>query len=168
MGMRTTLRALFISIILAAFSSVSSAADGRVEINQASIEASGGFPLTITQPGSYVLTGPLNAPSETSAIVIESDFVAIDLNGFTITGPFVCEAPCMGGAADGIVTNGPIRYATVRNGQIRGFSDRCVHSSPTQGWNAYRYRIAAGWGYRPARQAASISITCSMSVTKEY
>lgn len=65
--------------------SLPAGADGRIEINQASVEAAGGFPFTITEPGSYVLTGPLTVPAETSGLVIATSNVTIDLNiGWTI------------------------------------------------------------------------------------
>jgi len=61
------------------------AADGVTEINQASVEAAGGFPYTITEPGSYLLTGNLTVPDEnTSAIEVRADDVTLDLNGFAI------------------------------------------------------------------------------------
>ena len=48
------------------------AADGVIEINQAGIEADGGFPYVISEPGSYILTGNLMVPDEnTTAIEIE-------------------------------------------------------------------------------------------------
>ena len=39
------------------------AGDGRTEINQAIVDAAGGFPFTISSPGSYVLTSDLAATS---------------------------------------------------------------------------------------------------------
>ncbi len=35
------------------------AADGVIEINQATVEANGGFPYVISKPGSYILSGNL-------------------------------------------------------------------------------------------------------------
>src|SRR5215472_5508177 len=65
-----------------------------IQINQATIAASGnrstgGFPFTITQPGSYILTGNI-VVSLGGGIEIASDNVTIDLNGFTISGPVRC------------------------------------------------------------------------------
>ena len=49
------------------------------------------FPVTITQPGSYVLEHNLVVPSTgTTAILVQADNVTIDLNGFAILGPMVC------------------------------------------------------------------------------
>src|SRR5438270_1570559 len=50
-----------------------------------------GFPVTISVPGSYRLSGNLMVPdAHTSAISITADHVTIDLNGFSIIGPTVC------------------------------------------------------------------------------
>lgn len=44
------------------------------------------FPYTISTPGSYYLATNLTPPANTNAIVVNSDNVTIDLNGFSITG----------------------------------------------------------------------------------
>jgi hypothetical protein len=46
-----------------------------------------GFPVTITQPGSYRLSGNLTAGANVSGIEILASNVTLDLNGFTISGP---------------------------------------------------------------------------------
>ncbi len=61
------------------------AAAGVIEINQAIVEADGGFPYVISEPGSYILTGNLSVPDgDTTAIEVRADDVTLDLNGFTI------------------------------------------------------------------------------------
>src|ERR1700682_4504928 len=68
------------------------AVDGVVLINQSTVLAAGGFPYRITQPGSYKLSGNLQAKDQnTDVIEISSDNVTIDLNGFSITGTAVCS-----------------------------------------------------------------------------
>ena len=66
------------------------AVDGVIEINQAKIDASGGFPFTISNPGSYRLTSNLQMPGGASSIgamiSIAADDVTLDLNGFTLFG----------------------------------------------------------------------------------
>jgi hypothetical protein len=68
---------------------------------------------TITQPGSYVLANNLTSSSD--CLVIDADFVTVDLNGFLIQGA---------GTGTGIV-NPPSVFThkglTVRNGTIVGF-----------------------------------------------
>ena len=74
------------------------AVDGIVLIDQSHALAGGitpgdaaGFPVTISQPGSYRLSGNLIVPDmNTTAIVITADGVTLDLNGFSIMGPVVC------------------------------------------------------------------------------
>ena len=85
---------LFILLVLAASVPVfagAKTADETVLINQASVVAAGGFPFTITQPGSYKLIGNLVVPANTSGILIQSNDVTLDLNGFSITGAVVCD-----------------------------------------------------------------------------
>jgi len=116
------------------------AVDGVVLIDQNKALAGGvtpgdaaGFPVTITQPGSYRLSGNLTVPdANTTAITIAASNVTIDLNGFSILGPVVCTgtssvtscAPA--GNGDGIestidTTTSSLRAnITVMNGTIKG------------------------------------------------
>src|SRR5262245_61882258 len=52
-----------------------------------------GFPVTISQSGSYRLSGNLTvANADTTVIQITADSVTLDLNGFSIIGPAICVA----------------------------------------------------------------------------
>jgi hypothetical protein len=101
------------------------AVDGVREINQDAVAAAGGFPFTITQPGSYRLTGNLNVSGATGAINVTAANVTIDLNGFEVAGPVTCThdggnpgtVSCAGASSTGI--SGPL---AVRNGTVRGFT----------------------------------------------
>ncbi len=73
---------LVLAMIVTPFSAF--AVDGTVLINQSTVTAMGGFPYTITQSGSYKLSGNLVVPSGLSGIVITVPNVTIDLNGFNI------------------------------------------------------------------------------------
>src|SRR3981189_2305164 len=101
------------------------AVDGQVLINQATVNAAGGFPYVISQPGSYKLSGNLilNDANKT-AIRIAVDFVTIDLGGFSIIGPNDCSSgPCSAnGSGNGIETlSGHVYFnITIRNGTIQG------------------------------------------------
>lgn len=57
---------------------------GRTQVNQQFI---GSLPYTISQPGSYVLTGNLTGDGTSNGIIIESSNVTIDLAGFALIGP---------------------------------------------------------------------------------
>ena len=114
------------------------AGDGRIEINAASAAAGGvsagdlpGYPVTISLPGSYVLTESLVvAESDRSAVIILADDVTLDLNGFRVVGPASCqgsgaEVVCEnGGAARGIDAGS--RRANVRRGTVTGFGSTGV------------------------------------------
>ena len=86
---------------------------GSIEINQARAVAGGvtagdaaGFPVTISEPGSYSLTGNLTlsagdvpGPGRTHAIEITASNVTLMLNGFAIQGPGICGFDATTGAA---------------------------------------------------------------------
>ncbi len=97
------------------------AVDGVIEINQDKVDAGGvsffdgpGFPVTITEQGSYRLTGNLtSSDTGVNAIEIGSGEVTFDLNGFSISGPGHL------GSAHGInSTQGNIR---ILNGSVKNF-----------------------------------------------
>ncbi len=103
------------------------AADGVIEINQAIVEANGGFPYVISEPGSYKLSDNLTVPDEnTSAIEVQADDVTVDLNGFAIIGPVQCIAEngsvsCSPeGTGVGIQAQSDVFPTVVRNGSVRG------------------------------------------------
>jgi hypothetical protein len=109
----------------------SRAVDGLIEINQAKAAAGAingsliadpaGFPVVISQPGSYRLTGSLTAPEFQSAITITIDRVTLDLNGFRIT----TEAAA--GGIDGISAAGRTGIR-VSNGTVEGFGGEGIET----------------------------------------
>jgi hypothetical protein len=106
------------------------AVDGQVLINQSTLNAAGGT-YTITQPGSYKLSGNLQAKDQnTSVILISSDHVTLDLNGFSILGTADCSgdvSPCANsGFGKGVVTLGRFFDVTIRNGTIQGMGGRGI------------------------------------------
>jgi parallel beta-helix repeat protein len=110
------------------------AVHGATEINQraarrGAIPGDGrGFPVTISRPGSYILTGNLTVPdASTTAIEITAENVTLDLNGFTISGPTRCSGGGSSivcspfGSGDGI--NSISRHTIVKNGSITGMGN---------------------------------------------
>jgi hypothetical protein len=99
--------------------------DGVTLINQATVQAGGGYPYQITQPGSYRLSGNLVVPSNPltgpampalDAIHILANGVTLDLGGFSIISS--------GGGASGLaISDTGTAYAgnSVRNGSIIGW-----------------------------------------------
>lgn len=89
-----------------------------------------GFPVTISEAGSYRLAGNLEVPdAATTAIEITADNVTLDLNGFTISGPNVCTpnpVRCtFSGGGIGIKAAGDVGVVSpanvrVMNGMVRG------------------------------------------------
>lgn len=84
-----------------------------------------GFPVTITTPGSYRLAGDLVVPAGAHGIVILTDDVTIDLNGFTISGP---GAPLA--STRGIYAATAQRRITVLNGQVSNFGYGILLTGP--------------------------------------
>jgi len=113
---REKLAAVFFGVVTAlGLAASAGAVDGTIEINQAKVQANGGFPYKITSSGSYRLTGNLTAPANSDGINVTAANVTIDLNGFSITGP--------GGSSgfyDGIDASGQ-SDVTVENGTLTGF-----------------------------------------------
>lgn len=137
------LLALLLAIPLAA-----NAVDGVLEINQLCAESigcfdgdTGGFPVTITDPGSYRLTSNLDVsnlsnPENRTAIDVNTENVSIDLNGFSIIGPVSCTGTPVtsctpsGGNGDGIQTSSSTTaYVVIKNGTIRGMGNEGISCS---------------------------------------
>lgn len=70
------------------------------------------LPFTITASGSYYLTDNLTGTAGQNGIVVNADDVAIDLNGFKLSGP----------GNNGIVAGTRTRTA-IRNGTIAGWAE---------------------------------------------
>lgn len=140
-----TLRALALALSLPL---AAGAAQAQTTIDQAKAAAGNvtpgdtpWFPITITKPGSYILTGNLDVPYNVNAIVIDAENVVVDLNGFEIRSMGSCERDGVSGVVicdgislslqqqleySGVRINKP--YAVVRNGAISGFHGHGVSS----------------------------------------
>jgi len=109
------------AVVLALAASQAMAVDGVIEINQARALAGGvtpgdtpGFPVSITQAGSYRLTGSLET-GNLPGIDISANDVTLDLNGFSLGSDFV------GGPSFGIRGGASNRNIRVENGLVRLF-----------------------------------------------
>jgi hypothetical protein len=133
MGNGRMMRALALSVLAVLPAAPGQAIDGAREINQTRATLGGvsagdtpGFPVTIDEPGSYVLTGNLAVADEnTTAIRIESPNVVLDLNGFEISGTTICSGtdpvsctPTGGGTGVFVLSSAP--GVVIRNGTVRG------------------------------------------------
>jgi hypothetical protein len=124
------------------------AVDGVLEINAAGAAAGGitagdaaGYPVTLSQAGSYRLTSNL-APPDQNTNVIEITApgnVVIDLNGFSILGTSVCTPGADGhvtsctntGSGNGISASGSA--LSIQNGLIQGMGARAIAMSAASG-----------------------------------
>jgi len=126
-------KTLACACILAAVPSGLFAVDGVVLISQPG--SAQGFPIVISQPGSYRLDSNLVVPdANTTAIQITASNVNLDLNGFGIFGPTVCSgSPATSctpsGSGTGVLaTNPPSGTSTpgeisVFNGTVHGMGN---------------------------------------------
>lgn len=118
-------------------------ADGRFEINQLCaatgcfVGDSPGWPVEITESGSYRLTSNLIVASLSGLIDgvrISSSNVTLDLGGFTIRGPVICVADtptCFSGNSRYGIEAVPqpgdlLRNIKIFSGVVRGFDLDCI------------------------------------------
>lgn len=100
--------------------------DGQILINQSTVNAAGGFPYQITQPGSYKLSGNLmmntsvlgNFNGMDVAISIGSNNVTLDLNGFTILVNDLIGGT-IGHSFYAIAESGAFSQISIVNGSVR-------------------------------------------------
>ncbi len=105
-----------------------------------------GFPITITNSGSYRLTSNLVSSSTTDNVIeITADNVTLDLNGFSIIGPRTCTGDndtlaCTnsGMTASGVVANGR-KNIVVKNGITQGFDTGVSLTSSGQRGNTVHH-----------------------------
>lgn len=153
------------------------AVDGVVLIDQSRAMAGGvtpgdapGFPVTISEPGSYRLSGNLTVPdAQTTAVQILADYVTLDLNGFSIAGPAVCTPypttcnPSGAGigvhGADFNSRNPPARGVRVLNGTVRGMGSYGIRL-PGEGGVAERVTVHGNGG--PGIFASSVFDSMAM------
>jgi hypothetical protein len=87
----------------------------RLAINSTNTPGALGSMYKITQPGSYYLTGNINANYFNNAIEIASSDVTLDLSGFALEGAGATSAP------SGVIITAPVTNVTIRNGTARGW-----------------------------------------------
>jgi hypothetical protein len=114
--------------------------DGVLEIDQTCVAAgcfpgdTAGFPVQITESGSYLLTSNLVVLGEDDGVSISADDVSFDLGGFSIAGPVTCDigqaqpVSCPQSGGRGIVVAGD--GSLVRNGVVRGFGGQIGIDDP--------------------------------------
>ncbi len=140
---------LLVSSIAIVFTAPAAAVDGVLEINQTCAVGTGcfagdsaGFPVLITEPGSYRLTSNLEVPNaNTTAIDINASETTVDLNGFSIRGPVSCNPINCNTTGTGHGIDGSNQSnVTVSNGTVRGMGGLGVLLS---GQGAHVERIQA-------------------------
>jgi hypothetical protein len=87
-----------------------------------------GYPITLSQPGHYVLKSNLQVPAGVHGIEITGKNVTLDLNGFSILGTGDCirndstkVVTCAGAVGTAAGVRVTADAVTIRNGTVSGF-----------------------------------------------
>jgi hypothetical protein len=120
---RVIIHTFLLTGFLTCFTGTAFAVDGVVLIDQARALAGNvtpgdapGFPVTLSLPGSYRLSGNLTVPVQVNGIVIQNNEITLDLNGFRI---FTTEMTAdIAGITDQQVA---YRSILIRNGSMTNF-----------------------------------------------
>lgn len=131
-----------------------------------------GYPVTLSEPGHYVLTSALTVPANKPAIVIDAPNVTLDLNGYRIAGPSICSASSKGMVAcapyhTGVGVRVNAVNVQIRNGTLVGFDhgvvshERGVHLQDlTLSQNRMGAHLTSSWndgGIRVERVTAMLN-----------
>jgi hypothetical protein len=115
------MRSILPLLLLIALAAPALAVDGVLEINQTCAVETGcfagdfpGYPVQISQSGSYRLTSDLTSSTVFTGISVNADHVTIDLNGFSIIGPGT------GTSGSGIIASTGADSTAVLNGRVIG------------------------------------------------
>ncbi len=107
------------------------AGEGRIEISPFHI------PYTITNSGSYLLTGNIRVTSTNqSAITVAANDVTLDLNGFVVEGPGTISV-------SGISQLSSYRNLAVRNGTVKRWGSLMAAGIRAAGQNSVVERVTA-------------------------
>ncbi len=102
----------------------------RIAINNTNTPGDGTSTFKITEPGSYYLTGNVNAVPNTNGLAIDAADVTVDLAGYAVIGGVNSTL------GSGIVL-GNVSNVEIRNGTVRDFAVFGIHEGFTTG-NAHR------------------------------
>ncbi|MBP6902393.1 MAG: hypothetical protein KBC73_20055 [Burkholderiaceae bacterium] len=132
-----------------------------------------GFPVTLSQPGSYKLTSNLYVPAGQFGFHITASNVTLDLNGFSVIGPgtcsrdastfvVVCSQPHMG--IYGIYAEAATDGVVVRNGGVSGFASIGVYLAGTND-AAQDLRVSHNGGYGLSAASMASGVMASMNAS---
>lgn len=119
---------IFLLFMWVSIASPALASDGILEINQACATQSGcftgdapGFPVIISQAGSYQLTSNLSEQDRSRSLIrLTTSDVSIDLRGFVMSYPSTGAGQAIG------IDGGSANRSSVRNGVLKNAGGDCV------------------------------------------
>jgi hypothetical protein len=127
--MRTRLKTIMPIVAASAllFAVPAAGVDGEILINQAKANAGGvtpgdasGFPVTLSRPGRYKLSGNLGVPAGEVGIEVTARDVTINFNGFTMSSTVSSSQPAVG------ISARDIAGLRVMKGTITGFGSAAI------------------------------------------
>lgn len=150
---RTRLQPLLLALVTALVSGTAGAVDGVIEINNSRAVQGGvtpgdtaGYPVTIDQPGSYRLTGPLYVSgTNLDVVVVTAAHVTLDLNGFEIRCLYFPPTPCAGNGT-GVGIRASADDLSVHNGVVRDMSSHGIVLGRAARVDAVRVLDNGGYG----------------------
>lgn len=110
-------------------------AEPRIPVNAANTPGAAGALFSISNPGSYYLTGNIDAPAGNYAIFIDASNVTLDLMGFTIDGTNA------GPARDAIQGDGSVTNITIQNGNVTNWSNMGINFEETSDTHVHNVRV---------------------------
>ena len=133
----------------------------RVAVNATNTPSFGGSLYAIDTPGSYYLTGNIDAPAGFSGVFIGASNVTLDLMGFTIDGTNA------GAGESGVQGDGSVSAIVVRNGHVTNWSNMCLNFEETPDVRIERVHAsdAGAYGIFCSDDAAIIDCTIRDSAT---
>lgn len=168
--MNSSSRLASLTMLLALVAGVVEASEGVIEINHvralAGSVTSGdtpGYPVTISQPGSYRLTSNLVQPdASTDVILVDAENVSIDLNQFLISGTNICSggACTASGTGRGVRSGRP--FTTVRNGSFKGIAGPAISFNSASG-KALDLLVSLSGGTGPAGGCVDMTVSSQMA-----
>jgi len=103
---------------------------GQIRVNAVAIT----IPLVINSPGAYILTSDITGVIGQNGIVIESNDVVIDLNGFRLVG--------VPGSLDGVLVNGAFERITVHNGTVSNWGEDGIDADTASFSQYYELKLS--------------------------
>jgi len=123
---------------------------GAVLLNQ---QTTSGFPIVVSQPGTYRLTSNITGVAGADGIQISASGVTLDLNGFSVVG--------VAGSFNGVRTIVGVDGLTVMNGSVRNWGADGVSAGTASGGIYKDLRVAGNGNFGLNVGVSSVCTDCT-------